>query len=326
MKESVIRPAQPTLAIRNRRATLETADGVLVTFRVVRVEALDGAHAERLLPEDGRPTLVSFRTASPAARVLLRDRGISYAADDGEWFLFAPPVYVERPSARAALPPSTQARSAFATRASRVARWLLLHPDARPSLGELAHAVALSEPTVSRTTKALGEAGLIELLEDESDSRIRRVRTKDTGAMLESLERSRWLARARRQTWDIGASDVSAALRHWRDSADKLALPYAIGGPTGASIRDRVIEPADVLVWIRAEDLSLWREDLLAETVRPSRGTVTVQIAADPFIFELANDSDGLVIADPVQLYLDCRRAGERALEAAAAIREAMGW
>ena len=329
MKESVTRAAQPKLAIRNRVATLETTDGVLVAFDVTRVDALDRGRAERVirdLPDVGGPILVSFRTASPTARALLRERGISYAADDGEWFLLAPPVYVERPPVRAVLPPSTQARSPFATRASRVPRWLLLHLDARPSLTELANAVALSEPTVSRTTKALAASGLIELLEDESDSRIRRVRAKDTGALLESLERSRWLARARRQTWDIGAQDVAAALRHWRHSADKLGLRYAIGGPAGASIRDRVIEPADLLVWIREEDLPRWREDLIAETVRPSRGTVTVQLAPDPFIFELANDSDGLVIADPVQLYLDCRRAGERALEAAAAIREAMGW
>jgi hypothetical protein len=30
--------------------------------------------------------------------------------------------------------------------------------------------------------------------------------------------------------------------------------------------------------------------------------------------------------SDPVQLYLDCRSAGERALEAADAIRAGMGW
>jgi DNA-binding transcriptional ArsR family regulator len=270
--------------------------------------------------------LVSFRTASPTARALLRERGLSYVADDGEWFLLAPPVYVERPSVRPVLPPSTHARSPFATRASRVPRWLLLHADARPSLAELARTVALSEPTVSRTTTALADAGLIELIEDEHDSRVRRVRAKDTGALLESLERSRWLARARRQTWAVGAPDVTTALGYWRDSADRLALPYAIGGAAGASARDRVIEPSDVLVWIREEDLSQWREDLLAETVRPSRGTVTVQLAPDPFIFELAEDFDGLVIADSVQIYLDCRRAGERALEAAHAIREAMGW
>jgi hypothetical protein len=103
-------------------------------------------------------------------------------------------------------------------------------------------------------------------------------------------------------------------------------VPYAIGGPAGAALRERVLEPADVLVWIREEDLSLWREHLLAEPGRPTRGSLTVQLAPDPFIFDLAEDAADLQVADPVQLYLDCRRAGERALEAADAIRRTMGW
>jgi hypothetical protein len=43
-------------------------------------------------------------------------------------------------------------------------------------------------------------------------------------------------------------------------------------------------------------------------------------------VLQLASEHDGMKIADPVQLYLDCRLAGERALEAADAIREVMGW
>ena len=46
----------------------------------------------------------------------------------------------------------------------------------------------------------------------------------------------------------------------------------------------------------------------------------------DPFILQLTDVLQGLRVADPVQLYLDCRSAGERALEAAEAIRAAMHW
>lgn len=330
MKASIVQADRPKLAMGVRRATLETSDGVLASFSVKRVDMVSRASAERLVQElrpGGDPPLLAFRTASQEARALLRERGISYVGEDGEWFLLAPPVYVERPPTRSAPMLPAEVRSPFSTRASRVARWLLLHADARPSLTELARAVELSEATVSRTTGALADAGLIELITDTRDSRIRRVRARNTGAILDALERSRWLARVRRQTWDIGARDANMALGHWRQSADDLAaVPYAIGGPAGAALRERVLEPADVLVWVRNEDLASWREHLLAEPGRPMQGSITVQLVPDPFLFALAEDVNGLKVADPVQLYLDCRRAGERALEAAEAIREAMGW
>lgn len=323
---------RPKLKMGARRASLETPDGVLARFRVERIDTLTRGHAEQLAGElelrtQGDTPLLAFRTASQEARQLLRERRISYVGGDGEWFLLAPPVYVERPPTRSAPLLEVEARSPFATRASRVPRWLLLNVDARPSLTELAQAVGLSEPTVSRTTGALADAGFIELNPDTEDHRVRRVRTRNTGAMLDSLERSRWMARVRRRTWDVGASNAEMALARWRESADDLAaLPYAIGGPAGAALLERVLEPADVTVWIRDEDLSSWREHLLAEPSRPARGTVTVQHAPDPFLFSLAQDVDGLKVADPVQLYLDCRRAGERALELAEAIRETMRW
>jgi DNA-binding transcriptional ArsR family regulator len=326
MKESVAQADRPKLAIGARRATLETSDGVLARFRVKRVDTVSRASAERLSQElrpGVDPPLLAFRTASLEARALLRERGISYVGEDGEWFLLAPPVYVERPPTRVAPLLPAEVRSPFSTRASRVPRWLLLHTEARPSLTELARAV---EPTVSRTAGALADAGLIELITDTRNSRIKRVRARNTGALLDGLERSRWLARVRRHTWDVGARDASMALAHWRQSADLAAVPYAIGGPAGAALRERILEPADVLVWVRVEDLAIWREHLLAESGRPTQGSITVQLVPDPFLFALAEDFDGLEVADPVQLYLDCRRAGERALEAAEAIREAMGW
>jgi hypothetical protein len=49
---------------------------------------------------DDEPLLVSFRTASREARALLHERRVPYAGDDGESFVLAPPVYVERPAQR----------------------------------------------------------------------------------------------------------------------------------------------------------------------------------------------------------------------------------
>lgn len=332
MKGSVHLDGRPTLETSGRHAELVTQDGAIARFRVFRADALSRRAAERFVAElephvAAQPPLLTFRTASPEARALLREHEVSYVGDDGEWFLRAPSVYVERPPIRAVSPVPVQARSPFAVRASRVSRWLLLNMDARPSLKQLADAVDLSEPTVSRTAAAMADAAFVELTRDAEDSRIRRVRMRNSDATLEALERAPWLGRVRSQTWDIGARDAASALEQWRQAADELAaLPYAVGGPAGAALLERVVEPADATIWIRDEDLASWRESLLAEPGRPARGSVTVQRIPDPFLFGLARRIDGLSVADPVQLYLDCRRAGERALEQADAIRQAMHW
>jgi DNA-binding transcriptional ArsR family regulator len=330
MQESVTPAQRPTLEIGARRATLRTPDQVLVSFRVRRIDALDATEARRTLSYSSHseaPQLVVFRTASPEAKALLRGEQVSYAGEDGEWFLFAPPVYVERPAGRSTIVPPAKASSPFAPRASRVPRWLLLHTDEAPSLGTIARHVELSEATVSRAARALAGEGLADLIADPQDTRVRRVRARNTPGLLEALERSAWHRRVSRQTWDIGTRDAASAMNRWRETADEIpAAPYAVGGLAGASTVSRAVEPADVLVWLRREDLTSWSERLLAEPVRPGPGRVTVQVAPDPFVLQLASEYDGVKIADPVQLYLDCRLAGERALEAANAVREVMGW
>ena len=109
-------------------------------------------------------------------------------------------------------------------------------------------------------------------------------------------------------------------------AAHELKVPYAVGGVAGASFVRPAVEPVDVVVWIRRDDADLWAERLAATPSRPAPGRVTMQLTRDPFVLSLAGDRGGIQVADPVQLYLDCRSAGERALEAADAIRAEMGW
>jgi hypothetical protein len=132
--------------------------------------------------------------------------------------------------------------------------------------------------------------------------------------------------RPRRVTWEIGARDAPDAIRTLQKTALKLDVPYAIGGVAGASLAGSAVEPVDVLVWIRRDDAELWADELTPITSRPAPGRVTMQITRDPFVLSLAGDRNGIQVSDPVQLYLDCRSAGERALEAADAIRVEMGW
>jgi hypothetical protein len=302
-------------------------------FDVARLDVLTRRRAEELpdaLRGRPQPTLVVFERSSPDARAVLRDEGISYAAADGELFVLAPPVYVERSASRRSSgrgPTLTTAPTApFAVRASRVPRHLLLHPDERPTFRELAHDLELSEAMVSRTVHALADDGFVAIELDRTDARRRRARLRDPAALLDAFERTVALRRRRFLTWDVGARDVPAALAALREAAEQLQHPYAVGGLAGAAFVDRVVEPADVAVWIARDDVDAWADALTAAPARPGPGRLTAWLAPNPFVLTLASLRDGLRIADPVQLYLDCRLEGERALEAADMIRATMPW
>ena len=309
-----------------RSATLVMDGQRVATFDIAREKALTAARVEELSPANGGHQLVVFERSSPQARELLRNRGLSYASPDGELYIHAPPIHIERPAQRRAVGLSPALTAPFATRASRLSRWLLLHVDERLSFRELANTVQLSEAMVSRAAHALADDGLIAIESDPADARRRLVRLRNARALLDAFEHATATRRPRRLVWDVGARDVSGAIERLRKAASHLALPYAVSGLAGAAFVRRVVEPADISFWIAREDSEQWAEALTAVPSRPGPGRVTALLAPDPFVLSLATSHKDVQVADPVQLYLDCRRVGERALEAADAIRAEMNW
>ena len=120
------------VSVGKARASLSIDGRRVRSFAVRRVDVLTRAVAEDLAEEarrSRRPIMITFERSSPEARAYLRERRASYAAADGELFLYAPPVYVERPPRRKVVPVGAPPAAPFANRASRVPRWLLLHAD-----------------------------------------------------------------------------------------------------------------------------------------------------------------------------------------------------
>lgn len=315
--------------IGERRAVLRLDGHDVERFDVRRTEVLTSSGVQDLASEVGaheRLLLVVFERSSPDARAWLREHRVSYAAANGELFLFAPPVYVERSATRPVVRVKAAPAAPFAARASRVPRWLLLHPDERSSLRELAHTLGLSEALVSRTVRSLADDGLLAVDRDPGDARVRRVRLRDAGGLLDAFERAVAARRPRRVTWDVGAHDAAGAIEILHEAAGRTQRPYAVGGLAGATLVRRVVEPADVTLWIGRDDLDTWAEALLSTPARTGPGRITAQLTPDQFMLSLAEQREGISVADPVQLYLDCRLSGERALEAADAIRTEMRW
>lgn len=218
-------------------------------------------------------------------------------------------------------------RNPFAKRSSRVLRWLLLHPDESYSIRGLAQAVHLSEAVTSRVVRALDDAALVSVAHDPDDERRRLVSVSRAAEALAAW-RPFWEARrVRRLHWDIGTTTPQDTLSALEEATrSNPALDWAVGGLAGATYVRRAVEPADVLVWLREEQLEAWAEELTPARVRPGEASLRAALAPDPFIFELTSTHDGVRVADPVQLWLDCATEGERAGAAADAIREEMGW
>lgn len=298
-------------------------------LRPVRYEVFTVAQVEEVEAE-GPNVMVRFRRASLEARRLLQEKRIPYASDAGEIFVLDPPVAIHETVPRRSRSAGEEAvarSDPFATKASRVSRWLLNHASETFSVRELAYKTSLSEGSVSQTVRQLHDRMLIEVARHPQDARVRQIQLEAPGALLDAWARSWERRRLQVVDWDLGSASVARTLDKIRDaSAQAPDLKWAVGGTAGAATIVRAVEPADALVWIERGQLPRWEQLLYPAPGRGRRGTLRLAVAPDPFMLDVSTVRDGLTVADPAQLYLDSVREGERSLEAADAIRRLMDW
>jgi hypothetical protein len=321
--------------VRNRAIVRRRGQGRVASLGVRWTRLLTVEEAQHMLKSgvNGREWLVIFERASPPARDLLRKAHISYATPDGEVFFMLPTLLVDLPGKRSK--PERQSRlvssdheiAPFARRAARIARWLLLHAEATPSITELARQTQLSRPFASQVAKALAERALVELDPEPTDGRVRRIRLEHPGALAEAWG-DEWRRRRRRElTWDIGTATIEDTVAAWRSASVHAGpRPWAVGGLAGAQYLVRAAEPADVSIWVNEDDLLTWQHLLLAQQVPRGHALLRVAVAPDPWTLGLSWIDNRISIADAAELYLDCYSEGERALEGAAAVRGKLGW
>ena len=310
------------LALDTDHATLRHAGQVVRSWPIVSVGSLSTS-AARVLAEERSDRLLVVERAAPAALAVLRDAEISHVTRAGAWFLVDPPaVMVVRPPDRASEPRAPSAERPLAKGAGRIARWMLLHPDAGAlTVSELARETKVSEATSSRAVRQLADHLLLEVSGSDEDSRRRLVRASDRAGLLDAISAQGSWRRARRVSWDIGARDVDDALHRIRAAAAQTGRPYAIGELAGAAHVERLAEPATVTLWLASEDLATWQDALLAQPAPPAAGRLSARIAPDPVLLDWAETIDGLRVADLVQLYVDCDAAGERAIDTTEMLR-----
>ena len=331
-------PASLVVSGSDDELCLALPDGTGSAFRPVWERSLSSRRAAEIAAyasNELAPRLfVIFRRSSSDARSVLREAGISFAGHDGYVSVQAPGIDVERddplPGRHIGTPwvDSTLERSVrnpFSNRSSRVVRFMLGHPDQEFSPSSLARAVDLNSAAVSRILTALEDAAFIAGTESEpGHGRKRTVVVRRPLALLEE-----WLPvwqrrRIRRWRWEIGAHDADEALEMLR--AVEPPREWSVGGLAGAATLSRAVEPGIVTLWVSAAGVERLEPALDPVDARGRRGTLELALAPDPWTISLSRARRGLPIADPAQLWLDCASEGERALEAADAVAQAMSW
>lgn len=333
--EGVLSPLQ--IERDDRELRLSLPEGPVVAFEEVLRGVLSSRVAAEIVAYASNPLspalFVSFRRSSPEARAMLREAGIAFAGEDGNVFVRANGVYVERGDGVLqrgdvigfAARPEPSARNPFANRSSRVPRWMLGHPDSDVSPASLGRETQLNPAAVSRILTALEDDALITRVDAAPNrGRERWVRLTRALGLLEE-----WLPvwqrrRIKRWRWDIGAREVEETLDALR--AFEHRRDWTVGGLAGAALASRAVEPVSVTVWASEDAAERMLETWDPVDTREGRGTIELALAPDPWTLGLGRVVDGLAIADPAQLWLDCASQGERALEAADAVAQVMSW
>lgn len=289
--------------------------------RLTLQSARDAIRQADAWPSD---TLIVAREADARALSFLRAEHRSYYVEEtGEVYIAAEADFGP-PSSKAA----EDTRNPFATRASRIARLLLLQPGREFTVQQLGRLARVDKSLASRAVSTLASQGYVDVTPGTEDERYRFVRIASAVRLLNDWSDARRHRSSRvsePQRFDIGTRSVSDTLRAIADAAEP-GLQYAISGLAGAAAVKRAVEPADVLLLTTREGRTRWSELLLARRTRGDRGLLQIALIDDEFLFRLAEPRHDLLIADPVQLWLDTSAGGERAQEASFAIAKEMGW
>ena len=207
--------------------------------------------------------------------------------------------------------------SMFAPKSSRIAHWLLLHPERAFAQRELSQAVGMGEGFVSRIVRGLEEQ---ELIFREAGGA---VRVRDHDALLAAWREAYDFSRHTIVRGHIAARSSDEILRRLGDYFDSAHLQHAVTGLAGAWLCTHFAGFRLVVFYVAQNpDAYVLQRIGLHEEQRGEN--VWLVVPNDAGVFIGASPRDGLMCVDPIQLYLDLKNHPERSVEAAEHLRKEM--
>lgn len=198
----------------------------------------------------------------------------------------------------------------FAPKSSRLARWLLIHPQISFSQRELARETQLDPGQISRLVARLKERGLVKV--DESS----RVALGDRRVMLEAWWEDYRFERHHVLRGHIpGRSGTEIAERLGREF-DRLGLQHAFTGLAGAWSYTHFASFRLVTVFVA--DAPSPEQLRPLDFVEQDKGSnAWLVLPDDRGVFEGVRRVDDITCAHPVQVWLDLKGQPERSKDAA---------
>lgn len=242
------------------------------------------------------------------------EAGVSWLDLSGNARISAPGIRVRVEGRPNAFKRRGRPSSPFAPKASRIARWLLMHPDRWVSQREIARAALMDEGYTSRIVGKLEDDELV-LRNSEGAIRVR-----DADLLLDAWSEDYDFSKHRIRRGHVAARSGDHLLRRVADTLESEQLQYAVTALPAAWLLTGFAGFRLVTLYAggeRAEDfvqaLSMREDDRGAN--------VWLLSPSDAGVFHGVTERDGIRCVHPVQAYLDLQGHPERAPEAAEELR-----
>jgi len=270
--------------------------------------------------EDGAIPLVVVPHMGEVGQSLCAERGIAWLDLSGNAVVVAPGLHIHVEGRPNRFRRRGRPRSAFAPKSSRIARWLLMHPESALTQRELAKATGVDEGFTSRIVAELQKDGLVG--RDEAG----RVAVREPNVLLETWRADYDFAKHDIIRGHIPARSGDELLRKLDTALEAAAVEHAATGLAGAWLLTHFAGFRLVTVLVRTMPPSELL-DRLGFREEPRGANVWLVVPRDEGVFQGAETRDGVRCAHPVQVYLDLRGHPERAREAAEKVRvEYLRW
>lgn len=269
---------------------------------------------------EGVVPLVAVPFMGPIGREHCRDAGVNWLDLSGNANIIAPGVRVLIEGQPNLYKQPGRPSSAFAPKSSRIARWLLLHPEESMTQREIARATDMDEGFTSRIVARLEED---ELIVREPDGAIR---ARDPDLLLDAWRQDYDFSKHQIIKGHVAARAGEALLRKISEQLHSDEVGHAATGMAAAWLLTRFAGFRTVTIYVAELPSSevLGRLDFREEA---SGANAWLVVPTDEGVFHGAGDRDGVRCVHPIQAYLDLKEQPERADEAAEHLRsELLNW
>ena len=248
-----------------------------------------------------------------SARTYCDEQGIAWLDLSGNAKIVAPGLYVHVVGHDNKFRRRGRPETAFGPKGSRVARWMLMHPDHVILQRTLAASVGLDEGYVSRVVRRLIGMGLLERVEDG-------IRVPDADSLLDAWRDEYRFEKHTTIEGHIAVSGGDEVLPRIAQILDESDADYAVTGLGAAWHLTRYARYRLSTVYLGAAPSTELLQALGFR--RTSRGfNIWLVVPQDEGVFSGAGQIAGITCVHPVQVYLDLMSHPERATEAAEELR-----